>query len=636
MDREKAKRLLNKKSWTGKEVGKAYLYSLSEQTKAKKEKVEFEAPFTREDLDKMEQSVTVQEQYVVFRAYASLYGSLVDSSNMAEGQIQQMYNGFYRYLYTLKDCIQADDALRVVQNYPLIMTNIQYDRIKTKLVKERRAIKTSFFDTVIKYVEKATLNLEAIPENIRSAIEDTKNQICTNRRVTDNYNTHNYNGAFQESIKNIERLKQKQKESFLATHRLTINDKKESKDNSFTEYNNTGLLELERLYFEGIEGIEKTCKEVGIDIQKSVCSAQDVLDFLEKLVNNTYHFKSDKGDNYDKEIKRIVSELVGGEIANTLLCTTNNVRDGSDESDACDGGNVLDTQDVPKLSKFDVLVQPDLLRLYEGTFIKEFVGDYPVLYRTVAEELVRILPKAVGMSEEECVLPNFTYDELQNTGIRIFDDFLNVSDGDVLDYYCKKDCKTSNQNGTIRTFSGLAIIKDDTVKESQIAKNGDFIENQSNPYFMLESIDSIIESERRLNELRHYKEYLIEPALRYIYAFNTLVDCIAEAYDVCFIDVLKKDMYFIESQINGFNCLLYNFYSNVFGSTEEKNRKRRLIKQIFRPIVTDLLIPDKHKIKAMKQKLVSTYGKSSAVGMLKDLHELTLELISNTEGASYV
>lgn len=68
MDKIKAKKLLNKKRWTGKEVGKAYIYSLSEQVKAQKEKKKFKPPFTREELDKIEQSIIIQEQYVIFRA----------------------------------------------------------------------------------------------------------------------------------------------------------------------------------------------------------------------------------------------------------------------------------------------------------------------------------------------------------------------------------------------------------------------------------------------------------------------------------------------------------------------------------------------------------------------------------------
>lgn len=621
MDRAKAKRLLNKKGWTGKEVGQAYLYSLAEQTKAGKAGIPFKPPFTREDLDRMEQSITVQEQYIVFRAYASLYSALVDSSNMAEGQAQQMYSGFYRYLYTLKDCIQADNALAAVEKYPLIMTRCQYERIKAELIKERKAFKTCFYSTIIDYIENIVADLDKAPTAIKKAIEATKKQPCTNSRILSNYNNDMGEGYYtlpdgtRSDKVTSETWQQKLEERFLATHELTVNGEEASSEENLKEFNIRRIVALEKLFFEGIEGVEKACKEKGIDWEAQGFTLEELLKIIEKEIDCTGSIKFNKAA--EAAFNTIIESNYNGIVWHT-------------------------TEEMPDITKYDVLEEPELMHRYRGALTDdaeleqqktEFIEDYPDLYKATVKELKKLLPTAAKLKEEDYLQPTLTYGDIQAEGLHLYDYFLKVSSRDILDYYYKEETTANMQKRLRFMYSGLAIIEEDSISPSHIADNGDYKEEQSNPYLLLESIDSITDDEERLEEINHYKETLIKPALKYVYAYNTLVDTIAAVYDVNYIESLKKDMSLIESQLeSGFNGLLYGFYSNVFGTEEEKARKRELIKQVFSPIYIKELLPDPKRVQEVKKRISASYGKSNAISLVRDLHPLTLEIMGQEEG----
>lgn len=628
MNRTTAKRLLNKKGWTGKEVGLAYLYSLSEQKRARITNKKFKPPFTREDLDRMEQSLTVPEQYFIFYDYAKLYSGLVDGANMAECHVQQLYSGFYRYLYTLKDCIQADKALEAVEKYPLIMTRSQYNRIKAELIADRKAFRTSFFMTLINSIQEWAFNLEEAPEAVREAIETTKQQPCTNTRILENYNKDMGEGYYtlpdgtRSDSMSSEEWQQLLQDRYLETHKLTINGEEASLEETVRHFNTERRLELECIFFEGTEGVKKAFKKKGIKWDKQAFTLEEFLEAIERFLE----FNTTSNTN-----RAIEAAL------DTLL-------------DSGSSGLIWhDAEEVPELTKFDVLEETELIDYYlnfeidgGGDFanVTEFKQDYPEVYKAAVQELKKLLPAAAKIKEKDYVQPLFTYGEVQEAGLAIHDYFLNVTNRDILDYYCKED-NTENMQKRLRLmYSGLAIIEEDkdgysgySLKDN-IAENGDYIDNQQNPYFLLESIDSITDDEDRTEEVEQYREVLVKPAFRYIYAYNALIDALAAVFDADCIRILKKDISTQESQMSGFNGLLYNFYAKLFGTPEEKARKRELIKQVYKPILIEELQPDKKKLQEVKDRIAEAHKKGKAASMVSDLHLLVLEILGDKKGAA--
>jgi transposase-like protein len=98
-------------------------------------------------------------------------------------------NGYYRHLLTLEQAQDADRALSSMENYPLIMTQSQYDRTAKAAQNKKRAFLTSYrsivFDMLQYYTEQYEIDEEAseIPEAIKTAIKAMEKEPVTNKRI---------------------------------------------------------------------------------------------------------------------------------------------------------------------------------------------------------------------------------------------------------------------------------------------------------------------------------------------------------------------------------------------------------------------------------------------------------------------
>ena len=646
MNKTQAKRLLKKTSWTGKEVGQAYIFNLAEETKAKKENKTFTPVFDRKNLDRMEQSIATPEQYNIFNAYAKLYTSLIDSLNLVEGNIQQVYSGFYRYAYTLRDCLQADKALKAIEQYPLIMTRKQYDRIKAELMKEKKAFKTSFYENLIEYVEHMAKNLEKAPATIKKAIENTKKQPCTNNRILSNYNDDMGNGYYTlpDGTKSNQvpsnTWHKKLKENFLDSHKFKMNKREISPEDAIIHYITEKRMKLKKIFFEGRESVKQ-------------------------ILNKK---KAKKGGNYPFEgindIKQILSRKQGKIEKNNaildeiLLCIEREIdktkpvmlyKNKKADSNFDEFIDLLKPdatwhteEQVPELTKYDILIEPELMRRYKGSYAddielekqqEEFIEDYPELYDIAIKELKKMLAGTMEIKEENYLQPMLTYGQLHEAGLTMYDYLFKIDSTDIIEYYCKQDNTTNLQKRQRIMYSGIALIQEDTILPNQLTETGDYIGSQNNPYLFLESLDSIANDEEKQEFLNQYMSYLIRPAISYVYAYNALIDIIAKLYDMDFITVLKKDMELLTSQLEAFNNLLYTFYADVFGTKEEKERKRKLIKKFFEPIILEEMQPNNQKIKEVKELLLANKGTQKEIQLLQDLHSLIINIIGTEKEA---
>jgi len=145
-------------------------------------------------------------------------------------------------------------------------------------------------------------------------------------------------------------------------------------------------------------------------------------------------------------------------------------------------------------------------------------------------------------------------------------------------------------------------------------------------------LDALAESETLREELANLRETLFIPALRYLYDFNAVIELIGEVYDIDGIEVAKFDTSLFESQLKGFNGLLYSFYFSVYGDEAEKTRKRELIKELFQPVDAEAQKPTAEALAKVKAELVKGGISSTARKTLKDLDSLIDGLYSG-EGA---
>ena len=75
---------------------------------------------------------------------------------------------------------------------------------------------------------------------------------------------------------------------------------------------------------------------------------------------------------------------------------------------------------------------------------------------------------------------------------------------------------------------------------------------------------------------------------------------------------------YLESQLEGFNGLLYMFHYSVYGDEKEKTRKRELIKELFQPVDIEELKPTQEAIDAVTAELTELGFTTKARKKLKN------------------
>ena len=282
------KTLLSKKGWTGQEVGQALMASLIHEVKNLGKDVK--PLFTQADLDRMENSLNTRPDYISYGVYRSIYSAVVDGFNKGQGLYQQFYNGFYRYMMLLQQATKIEQSLKEAENYPLVMTQSQYNRIAAHVLAENRSIPVTFrqlfFELLEDYVDKYSIEeTDSIPEAIASALEASKEEPVINRRILENYKTdtgHVYyllpEGRRSEKME-PEKWREAIRKEWLKGYAVFIDGEPASPEETLGQKNLERHLRGFKLLYEGIEGVERELERLGLSLPENMTRAE----FMERL-----------------------------------------------------------------------------------------------------------------------------------------------------------------------------------------------------------------------------------------------------------------------------------------------------------------------------------------------------------------
>ena len=561
------KTLLNKKTWTGAEIGKALIAVFADDVKNRGK--EHEPLLSQADFDRMLNSLDTEPQIGAYLVYQKIYSSCLDSYNKGQALKQQFFHGYYRLFLSLDKIMQADAALRAVQEYPLILSKSQYERIVEQRKKELRAIEIPFVTVLFDYLNYCVENIEQAPEAVRKAIEACKEEPATNKRILSHYckdlglGYYRLPDGTESRSLSLDEWGLALEKARLEHYGLTKEAEKKGSLEVIREYNTKRRLEVLEAVFKGEDAVKKLFKDKqGKDFNEQE-QGYSIADFIENMLEDR------RVDFYDGE----------------PFC-------------------VWHKEELPEdISKYDIISEPDLVLRYsdgvEGEKLSaekqlaEFKKDYAKLFSALQAELKKQLKiKKVTLSKV------YTWGELADLGIGDYSSLVEVNDYDIIEYYCQGKTE-ENYNKRQRAFySGIAIATDGN---SRIDKTtGDYIE-PPNPYTELYSLDSI--TVEMAEQIEGYLSELVEPAARYLLAYNKLLDILAEVYNVPDLKAAKEDLRPLYDKAESFNGFLYVTFSTVGGSHEEKKRKRQLVQDYFRPLELDALEPVEQSVAEVKEQL---------------------------------
>lgn len=597
--------LLKKKGWTGEEVGKALIASTIHDVKHKRDP-DYKPLFSQADFDKMESSLNPDKDYLTYGVYRDLYSSIIDSYNRGQGLFQQFYNGYSRYSNTMAMCQQSDEALKRSDDYPLIMTQSQYDRYKAKAEEYLKSLRDCYRSLLFNILSFYMENPDEAPDTVRNAIEATKEEAVTNKRILSVYNKIYGQGYYQlpdgrrSDRMSLEEWQEALKERFLSTHKLVIDGEQADAEETIKHFNEERLLRNYHLFYDGIDGIKKiyaenTGKKIGDLTAEEEKELSEALECLPGL-----SFKSSIA-----ELVQTNAEAPLYPMYEFLRKIINGDREESPEWHYY--------EEAPEFTKYELL--EECLELYDGTetdhsieelqsSFDEFIADYPALYNALEAYIKKAVPVFSNMQPADYMDEVISWDELAKIGIANYKELIVPSVFDIAKQFTgeagtRENLKNYSKRSRI-IKRGIAIVQNPT--KSQTDENGDY-KDTPDPLSAFYSLDSIAESETQIAELDAYQNNLFKPALRFLFAFNDLVKILGAVYDIEDMEALQLPTKTLESQLSSFNNLVYIFYGEVYGDPEEKERKRKLIKELFPPVDIEELKPTNEAIQAVKTEL---------------------------------
>lgn len=606
------KSLLSKKGWTGEEVGKALIASLLNDIRYQGQ--EHELLFTQADFDKMESSLSTDRDYLAYGVYRDIYSSIVDTYNRGQGLYQQFYNGYYRYVMHLQGAMKADHALKEAEYYPLIMTEEQYRKAERETVEEKKRFGESFYSlvfTLLEYFLNALDNGEKVPADIAKAIEATKKEPAKGHALYSSYNELMGEGYYtlpdgtRSDQMTSEEWQEALKKLYLSSHKLTINGRPATAEETIQHYNGNRLLKGWELFFRGADAIKEAYRErTGKELPEA--GEQEILDELELVLDGI-------GKAPYNPLRSSLYELYTEETPTEWHYYT----------EAPEG-----------LTAYDLL---DLIIDESGSYadlaeqkakLKAFKTEYKDLYTALEAYIKENVPRAGQLKPAQLYKEFIGWGELAEHKVGGFESFLATNTREIIEYLSRQGLKFADRKRAM--FRGIAIIQQP--ESYQLTESGDYKE-ATNPLSGLDSIDNIAEDNQKRIEIEELQHHLFIPALSYLYAYNALIDLIGAVYDIDGIEVAKVDTSYFESQLEGFNRLLYSFYYTVDGDKEEKARKRELIKEIFSPVYAENYKPTAEAIATVKEELSKLGISSTARKKLKDFDSL-IAILDNGEGAN--
>lgn len=590
--------LLNKKGWTGVEVGKALVASIIHDIRHQSEP-DYKPLFSQSDFDKMESSLNTERDYLAYGVYRDLYSGLIDAYNRGQGQHQQFYNGYYRYAMHLKDCTVAEQTLQTAELTPYVMTQEQYNKLKEQRETTLKGFTESFSRLLFTLLSHIMSNPEDAPEDIRTAIEATKKEAVTNERILSTYCEVYRMGYYQlpdgTRSDNLEgeEWREKLKEEYLKTHKLRINGKQASFEDTILHYNTERRLKGYELFFTGIDAVkalyedhtgETLPPEDEVGIMKALESLLNLRDDENPVEKNTVPL-------HPAVLQ--IKDIVEGEMLGS-------------------GAEWHYYKEAPaELTKYDIIAES--LCFYDGEEsedgepqLKEFKADYPALYKALEAYIKELVPQARDLKPTQYSKEFITWGELAELKVGRYPAYCIADDVTDISKALAETDEDTTENLLKRNrlmLNGIVIAQ--APNAYQLNERGEYIDNIKHilGFSSVFSIDSIGKSESIREDIQAFRDNLFLPALQYLYAFNALVKILGAIYDLDELGEVEISTERFESQLEALNNQLYMLYGDVYGTDADKERKRDIIKEVFQPINLDELKPTAEAIETVTAEL---------------------------------
>jgi len=551
------KNLLNKKGWTGDEVGKAIIYSAINSYKqtlqGKNNPTEL---FTAAQLKKMINALEDTNQIRHYNRYIGLNNWVIQYQAVALAYYQQADGEINRMLGIITTAHAAEDEYKYIEKLPAIMTQKQYDEIRSKRIEEQLTdengadeIGHSIFNLIELAIEYFIKLLQTEPKKanpLKAIKKKYQHKPIKSVRILSRYNEVMGEGYYtlpdgrrsdkmteEEWRKALSSQEEFQKEQEILSALRSGADKKAIfKNIPISEKGMNNAVEQARLMFE-------------------------------------------KGLSFDEADHEVYEQnVVAGLYPKTEWHTA---------------------EEPPEdLTKWDILEIGDLFEYYpaligkEETYIEQiedFKTEFPELLNVIVSEIDRTFFNGenfiANLPLKEWDSTVFTFRELYNKN---FFGFRETIEND-----------TSIFDGNKRAiYNGIAILRpSDLLNRSPVIdENGYYIDpdklNNMSIVCGLEQFTPLNEDYITNIERLEQGRIILEYGYYYLLGYDKAIELIADYIDVPDFDIFKSGRETIEKRIEALNGLIAMLYSQIkdtdYRDKEAKETKLQVLKDYFQPI----------------------------------------------------
>ena len=558
------KKLLNKRGWTGRELGILEVTNMAVMFREALAGQEPKGIVSQAQLQKMINGIKEREQGVVYNGYISIHEWLSLKYNIAQTQFQQaqlQYRTIERYV---SQAILSEDVYQYVEQLPAIMTQKQLDDLRAERLeayfkgKDGEELYSNIFNLVeraISFYLKKLQEEPAKPNPLKAIRKKYLSQPVKSKLILSRYNDLTSNGY------------------------LTIEDGSGRRSDQMTSE-------------EWREAVKDVCEAVR---ESTAYTADEKRLIIQDIVEARAltRAKAIFDGATDEEADAIQAE-VDQKNGFSKKCTWHSYEEPPQD-----------------LTKWDIIEQDLLLKLYpadiDGSGDKYSESNFTASMEDFVAEFAELVKAMLADMDKKY----FSGDEVQASQLSIsewLDTTISYRRLYELDFYGEQAVATDDMqtfSGNRRAlFNGIAIVRaSDLLHKSRlIDERGYYVEpkietalsNYSLEAFFPEA-DEYTENTETIEEAR---ETLLD-SLYFLRGYNLALDMTAEYYDIPDIAVFKAHTDRIEEQIDAINGLIHILYRQIkdtdYQDKELQARKLEVLRDFFGEIdYTALEIPEEN------------------------------------------
>lgn len=591
------KSLLKRKRWEGAEVGKALVSSIIHDIRYQN-KEGYKPLFSQADYDKMESSLITDRDRERYGVYRALYDGIIDQFNKMQATQQQFNHGYYRYLFFIQDIATSEASWYSFENVPYVMTEEQYEAIKTKVEATTRSHKETFTTLFFALLSFFTTS-EATPEEIKKAIEATKKEAMENEAVL-------------ASCSKIWGLGYYQLADGSRSDAMTDEEWKERVQGEAINLNAGSHEKIKRaraLLWEGLEAVkERHHKSTGEPLPKS--EEKGIMHALTAYID---YGEQTLRDNLLNKTKPIHKALQG--IDNLIMEGTAAIAKWHDATNPPAG-----------LTKYDFLLSASGFYEDRAGGLKAFKEDFPKIFSMVSAYIKANVPQAKALRANQYKKEFITWGELADLGIDPYPKLIEADEFSIAENFEYEEGRTSEvMLRKKRLFKNGMIV---TKKNKTLPIKNGVYNDKINHMIHCATMNGIdfFDTPAMRKEVKRIKNNFLIPAIRHLYAYNALSNILGSVYDLPDFGAVRANVESIESRITDMNEEIYLINSYFYGYEEERARKRKLLKEIFEAIDCESLKPSQTAIDELKQYLSRLGLTAETRKELRDFDKLIVKL----------